>query len=112
MTKRKSPPPLWLLGMPEKDIFELGQAVSMFWTTENWFVLRNSMYHYQNGLTIFKASTATVIVALAIWEKARICAHFAQHMESGVCKIPMLYDSYSLLKKTIYLNELTFYRFK
>jgi len=46
------------------------------------------------------ATKATVVAALEIWEQAKIYAHFAQHVDSGVCKSPTLYDSYSLLKKT------------
>ena len=52
-----------------------------------------------NVLTVGKASNTTVIAALAIWEKARIYARFAQPVDSGVCKIRTLYNSYSLLKK-------------
>ena len=55
----------------------------------------------KNGLTVGKATKATVVAALAICEKARIYmyAHFAKHVDSGVCKIRTLYDSYSLQKK-------------
>ena len=45
------------------------------------------MYHHQNGLQISKAAEATEVAALAVWEKARIFAHFAQHVDSGVCNI-------------------------
>src|SRR6218665_2721447 len=57
----------------------------------------------KNGLTVGKATKATVVAALAICEKARIYmyAHFAQHVDSGVCDIRTLYDSYSLQKKNI-----------
>jgi len=33
------------------------------------------------------------VVAALIWEKARIYAHFAQHVDSSVCEIRTWYDS-------------------
>jgi len=51
------------------------------------------MYHHQNGLTVGKATKVTVVAALAIWEKTRLYANFAQHVYSGVCKIRTLYHS-------------------
>jgi len=68
------------------------------WTTENGFIPRNCKDHHQNGPTVGMATKATV-VDLLIWEKARIYAHFAQHVDSSVCNIRTLYDSCSLLNK-------------
>ena len=51
--------------MPEKDILGLDKQFLMLWTTENEFIiLRNLLYHHQNGVTVGKASKATVIAAV------------------------------------------------
>ena len=54
------------------------------------------MYRHQNGRKVDKATKATVVAA--IWKKAGIYAHFVEHVDSDVCKIRTLYDSYSLLE--------------
>ena len=84
-------------------VLGLDKQFLMLWTKENGFILRKSMYHHQNELTVGKTLQATVLAALAIWEKARIYEHFAQHVDSDVCAIRTLYDSYSLLKKNIHI---------
>src|SRR6218665_3557306 len=48
---------------------------------------RNFMFHHQNALQIGKAEKATEVAALAFWEEARFFAHFAHHVDSGVCNI-------------------------
>jgi len=62
---------------------------------------RKWVYHKEFYVSSPKWSKAA---ALAIWDKARINST-ARLVDSGVDKIRTLYESYSLLKKNIDLNE-------
>ena len=97
-------------GMCDK-VWQGGGGVKI-WPKIAWRTLWTapSVYYHQNGPTVGQASKATVglIAALAIWEKLEYYAHFAQHVNSSVCKIRTLYDNNSSLLKKNRLNESTF----
>ena len=61
--------------MTEKDILGSGHAVfNALWSglPKNGFILKTVIYYHQNRLKDIKAAKATVVAALAVWEKARI----------------------------------------
>ena len=87
---RSSPPHVWLLGKPEKDIMCYGLPT-------NGAVLGHFMFHHQEiEFTISDSANAAVDATVVIWQKARIPA---QRVDSGVRKLSKLYNEYCMVKK-------------
>ena len=64
--------------MPKKEILGSVQAVLMLLDLDfQKLVYPKEFYvskvHHQNGLIVGKAAKVTVVAALTIWEKTRIC---------------------------------------